>query len=1477
MDLSGCVDDVSFGPTVKGCRGNFDFTLKFEKIILSILPSALFIALSVPRGIYLARRPVTVRGATFRFTKLAATVIYAVLRLVLLIISSIEPSKLRDLSITADVLSFLTAISISVLSSLEHSRSPRPSILLSAFLSLTVLFDIAQVRSLWLLARSYNEFTYVKLFTAAIAWKAVLVLLQSLHHQGSLIWDRKTHSPEETTGLYGLASFFWLTPLFLSGYKKVLSLSDLFPLDKSVSVEALKASLYIKDTGFHGDTNGLTKALTRALAVPILLPVAPRIALVGLTLCQPLLIDAILNFLEEPNTYLTTNKGYGLIGATILVYTGMPIATALYWYLHERALFMTRALLVSAIYNKTIKAQISAADDSAAVTLMSVDVERIRMGLMQLHEFWANPVQVAIVCWLLQRQLGAAFVAPMVVVLICIVSSSILMHFIGPRQMAWMKGIQKRIGHTANVIGNMKHLKISGLTAPVEDSIQKLRLEELKAGGKFRAFLVGSVGIGFTPVLLGPVFAFALTSREVDVTTIFTSLSYLQLLSGPLSQLFQVVPQLLAAFSCLSRVQLFLEKEPRHDCRQIVRTDTSEKEHSSENLPSIVEIKDADFGWEKDTLTLKNINISMSQGLNMIIGPVASGKSTFCKALLGETPIARGEIFIRTKYHRVGYCDQVPFLPNESIMDTIIGFSTFDEKRYANVIEATLLAQDLPLLPKGDQTMIGSDGLALSGGQKQRISLARALYLQCDLLILDDALGGLDATTEEHIFNNVFGPSGILKQRETVVILCTNAIRHLPSADYIVALGTDGTVVEQGRFEDLVANHGYVHSLGFQADDNSISHPTTTPRIPQSDIEIQMESIQASTTESEVSIAETNGSKSSRNLGDFSVFAYYCRSIGAFWLTSFVLIGILCGFLSNFPAIWLSYWSTDSFNRSKSFYIGIYGLFQCLALATILSEAAIGMLLIIRNSGSRLHEKALRTVISAPLSFFSQTDTGTITNLFSQDMTFIDGELPQALINTSLQTWIAVGGAAVVATSSPYIVITYPFILSILYGVQRFYLRTSRQLRLLDLEAKSPLYTHFLDTIKGAATLRAFGWIENSVSVNNDHLDTSQRPAYQLSMIQRWLAFVLDMIVAIIALLVVTLITQLRPSTGFTGASLVSIMTLGKTLASLVQMYTLLETSIGAVSRLKSFSDKTVPEDLPGETNQPPTTWPLRGRIEVKNMSAAYGGAESTGNSDTLALRDLTFTIEAGQKVAICGRTGSGKSSIILLLLRLLDPLASCTGELTIDDVSLLTIDRSTLRRRIIAVPQDSTLFPDGTSFRKNLDPFDTANEEECQAVLEMAGLWSLVSDRGGLMTGLSADGLSHGQKQLFSLARAVLRRRVRAHCLDAEIGDAYIKSLPSATQVPGDTGIIILDEVNRGVDIETQNTMQDIIRCEFAGYTVVMVSHGLDMVMDFDKVLVMDEGKLVEEGSPMKLSKEVGSRFRDLWMVGKHEISTSK
>lgn len=404
-----------------------------------------------------------------------------------------------------------------------------------------------------------------------------------------------------------------------------------------------------------------------------------------------------------------------------------------------------------------------------------------------------------------------------------------------------------------------------------------------------------------------------------------------------------------------------------------------------------------------------------------------------------------------------------------------------------------------------------------------------------------------------------------------------------------------------------------------------------------------------------------------------------------------------------------------------------------------------------------------------------------------------------------------------------------------------------------------------MDTIKGVATFRAFGWVQEGIQHNNALLDFSQRPAYLLAMIQRWLIFILNIVIGILALVVTVLATQLRSNTGFTGASLVSLMSLGDGLTNLIRCYTMLETSIGAVARLKTFSEKTAPEDLPGETVVPPESWPETGRIEIKSVSASYADTqavtEDQEDQPDLALRDLDLTIEPGQKVAICGRSGSGKSSTILLLLRLLDPLPHCSGNMAIDGIPLDTVDRTALRRRVIAVPQDPVFLPDGTSFKTNLDPFGVASAAECQAVLEAVNLWDFVAQRDGLDAGMAPDSLSQGQKQLFSLARAILRRRVRARRTGAG-ADAEKSPIRGA-------GVLLLDEVSSSVDVATDKAMQKIIHAEFAGYTIVMVSHRLDMVMDFDQVVVMDAGRVVETGVPRELVEVEASRFRDLWLVG--------
>ncbi|PSR78566.1 hypothetical protein BD289DRAFT_118215 [Coniella lustricola] len=1087
MSFLGCAGDSAFGPAVQGCRADFDFTLKFERIVLGLIPAAIFVAIAVPRIAYLSGKPGITTGFTLRSLKSTTIVAYAVIQLAILALSASHGAgnEMRSLIIATATLAFVSTAAMLVMSWLEHSRSLRPSMLLTGYLTVTILCDAAQVRTLWLIssAGTYQEIIIVRLSTAALAVKAVLTILESWQKTSSANRDDKTHSPEETAGLLGLGAFFWLNRLFLVGYKQVLTLEDLFPLDYNMTATRTGERLdrFLQDKKFHGQKHGLMKALAKSLVLAISLPVAPRMALLGFTFCQPFLINSILSYLEQSSASRDQNVGYGLVGATVIVFFGMAITNAFYWYFHERSLWMARSALASVIYQKTIEMKTNTGNDSAAVTLMSTDVEKIRSGAIILHEFWANFISSALASYLLYRELGIAFIAPILTVAACTAVTFFVATFTGKRQKLWMEKIQVRVGMTANVIAQMKNIKIAGFALPVESLIQNLRLQELQVGGGFRMIICWSVLLSYFPSFVAPVVTLAWTSKTLTVTRMFTSYAYLFLLADPLVGLFQGVPMVMGAVASLSRIQAFLEAESRDDPRLqapsglLVPTTvekSAEKAQTDEasvdrdtTQDSVVTIAGGSFGWTAGISSLSEIDVQVPAGqLTVVVGPVASGKSTFCKALLGEVPYTlKGRVALvgnSALRRKIGYCDQAPFLTNGTIRQNIIGYSAFDQNRYDEVIEAAMLRSDfLVNFPQGDATKIGSNGISLSGGQKQRVSIARALYLDTDFFIFDDVLSGLDADTSEQVFWRVFGPNGVIKRRNATVVLCTHSIKHLPSADHVIALGANGRIVEQGTFEDLVANKDYIYSLGVKTSStaqdlspsNAGSEEDGSSSVTQEQPQIEKAIVASSS-------PVDNGSRMN---GDRVVYKHYYRSIGFWPLAIFTCFVVTEGFFWNWQTIWINFWSSDVSSshpsHADSYYLGLFGLFQILGLVMLFAEVYVCMQTMVRVSGATLHKAALSTTIMAPLRFFTTTDNGVITNLFSQDMTLVDSDLPLAMINTATCLLVSAGMAAVVATSAPYLAISYPFLCAVLWLIQNFYLKTSRQLRLLDLEAKSPL------------------------------------------------------------------------------------------------------------------------------------------------------------------------------------------------------------------------------------------------------------------------------------------------------------------------------------------------------------------------------------------------------------------------------------
>ncbi|KAK1962763.1 hypothetical protein LY78DRAFT_660931 [Colletotrichum sublineola] len=613
--VSSYLNDDTLGPVVRGCRDDFDFTVKFEHVFFSTVPASIFIAAALLRLFHLFRKPRLVDGAILQWIKLSFVVVYAGLRLGQLVLSARGTYWSSQFGVASDTMGFLVGLVMIPLSFLEHLRSPQPSMLLGVYLLVTILFDIAQSRTLWLSSGSTTDLHQASVSTVAVALKAVILVLESRKKRQLDL--QKQQCPEATSGIISLSTYFWVNSLFLKGFHKLLLIDDLHALDKPMSAEVLytKLSPQLERRMANGHTDPLLRSLVGTLVVPLALPFLPRLCLMGFKFCQPLMIESLLNYLQEPADSSSPNKGYGFIGAAVLIYVGMATSMSLYWYFQARFVHMVRAILASAVYRKTTTISLSVADDSSALTLMNADVERVMSGFSETHEYWANTIEVALACWLLQRQIGAAFVAPVIVVIICTAASAVNAKLTGKRQTLWMDSIQQRVGATSKAVSNMKALKISAMSGPIENIINALRLKEISVGGKWRLLLLAAVTIAYSPSQLGPVMAFAVTSQTLDVTRIFTSMAYLMLLAGPLGYLFQSVPQLISAFTCLGRIQDYLGKEARVDFRQ-----TPGLPLPSENNTDItnwdrdnvaIAVNQASFGWVEEILGCTNPSSSL--------------------------------------------------------------------------------------------------------------------------------------------------------------------------------------------------------------------------------------------------------------------------------------------------------------------------------------------------------------------------------------------------------------------------------------------------------------------------------------------------------------------------------------------------------------------------------------------------------------------------------------------------------------------------------------------------------------------------------------------------------------------------------------------------------------------------------------------------------------------------------------------------
>lgn len=978
------------------------------------------------------------------------------------------------------------------------------------------------------------------------------------------------------------------------------------------------------------------------------------------------------------------------------------------------------------------------------------------------------------------------------------------------------------------------------------------------------------------------------------------------------------------------------------------------------HLPSVSRPSSADKGiaWR-----LQNVNLVVKPGqLVCVVGRVGSGKSSLIQAILGEMEVEHGTVNVGGS---VAYAAQQAWIVNATVKDNVSFGKPFDEERWKLCVDACCLASDLEILPAGEDTEIGEKGINLSGGQKQRISLARALYQDADLYILDDPLSAVDVHVGRHIFERFI--TGAISQKARLLV--TNQLQYLPSADHIVVLDK-GCVVVQGTYEEcqsnaifarLLAEHNSSSSSDPEVLDSAASDEASdrgetadngnnvpmarmdsnavhrrqvvaaAPGVPgvndmRLERSVTFTNEPASTAPSSPPPGngnEDNATKGVNPPGGLTSFQtmerelakdaakkaidevekggdgkgevekeeekeksekkgglimvedkevgqvtgkVYWRYIIAYGVVPFVA---LIFFWSGEQAVrvltswYLSKWtaaeSTASYVRqaeaagvplppgvsasyNRMVYVGGYLGF---ALGYVLLTAMRSLMNLISSlRASRvIHFKALTTLIRAPVTFFDMTPVGRILNRFSKDTDDVDFLLSLSMSEFGSSLMQLLSTFIFLAVVQPIILAGVVPLLVIYYFLQRFYRRSYIEMQRLESVSRSPIYALFSESLTGVETIRAYRLTDAFSKGSDSRVDENHRAYFTSRMANEWLSLRLDLIGACIVFLsaVLAIVNRNVISASLAALTLSEALNVTLFLKSAVTSGANFETRFNSVERITAYWGLVQEAGAESsEEHKPDDNWPTDGALEYQDIWMKYRPGLDP------VLKGVSFVVNPGDKVGIVGRTGSGKSSLIVTLFRLVEPFQ---GKIVLDGINLLDLGLDDVRGRIAAIPQDPILFS-GT-VRYNLDPFDRHSDAELWEALGHVALREVVA---ALPEGLSArvaeggENFSVGQRQLLCVARALLRN----------------------------PRVLVADEATASVDSETDALIQRTIRREFKHCTVLTIAHRINTIMDSTRVLVMEDGRVKEYDTVPTLVGRQDSTFRAMVVEAGLEGSAS-
>ncbi|KAI5710679.1 hypothetical protein M8J75_010653 [Diaphorina citri] len=1342
---------------------------------------------------------------------------------------------------TSPAIKFVTFLLLGALILLNRTRGLRTSGCIFLFVSLLALCGAPQYRT-ELTASLTRGFTIHYSFVSYMVYYPCVISLLILNFFADAAPTFSEYpvtenpSPEYRASFPSKLIFAWFDRMAWLGYRKPLENKDLWNLnhedtskeivplfDKHWNESLRKAArsqqttpgtqaAYLKnssniDIAANGSTRppqdtskkppakaSIVGALCKTFGPTFLFGSSLKLIQDLLTFVSPQILSWLIEFVNEPNAPLW--KGY--FYAILLLVTSVVQTLLLSTYFDR----MFRALTISNNARKETTV-------GEIVNLMSVDAQRMDIT-PYLNMLWSAPLQIGLALYFLWGILGPSVLAGLAVMVILIPVNGYVATRIRNLQIKQMKSKDARVKLMNEVLSGIKVLKLYAWELSFQEQILKIRSKEIKVSL-----------VSFAVYLLSD------DSHVLDAQIAFVSLSLFNILRFPLSMLPMLISQLVQASVSVKRINSFMNQEDLDP--NAVTHDPDEKD------PLVIE--NGTFTWERNTEgegaesppTLQNINMRVREGtLVAIVGSVGAGKSSLVSALCGEMDKISGRVNTKGS---IAFVPQQAWIQNATLRDNIVFGKTHVPRRY-------------------------NKGINLSGGQKQRVSLARAVYNDADMYFLDDPLSAVDSHVGKHIFDNTR-------------VLVTHGITYLPEVDQIIVL-KNGQVSESGNYQELLAKKGdfaeflISHIQEERAEDEEVSKVTQDllELDPQLGETLQRQRSQSASQRSHHS--ETGSIRSRTRSGSdvkpkdvtdpkiimdgkltdtekaetgsvkWQVYLHYLKSIGLPLSMAAILLNIAFQGFAIGSNIWLSVWSEDKSTivngtqdvGKRDLYLGVYGalgLGQVLSVLTSSICVAEGSLL----ASSVLHEFLLTRVFSAVIQFFDTTPQGRIISRFSKDVDILDNAIPFCIKSWLLCLFGVLATIFVICYSTPVFIFVIVPVSVLYFFIQRFYVATSRQLKRLESVSRSPIYSHFGETVTGAQTIRAYGVEERFIKESEIRVDFNQVSYFPSVISNRWLAVRLETVGNLItfsaALLAV--LSKETLNAGLVGLSVSYAMQITQTLNWLVRMTSDVETNIVAVERIKEYGETPQEAEWVND-KKPKDEWPEKGEVEFKDYKVRYReGLE-------LVLRGLNFKVNGGEKVGIVGRTGAGKSSLTLALFRIIEP---ADGTIIIDGVDIRTLGLHTLRSRLTIIPQDPVLFS-GT-LRLNLDPVGESSDEAIWKALELAHLNTFVSNLPARLQHEVSEGgenLSVGQRQLICLARALLRK----------------------------TKILILDEATAAIDLETDDLIQSTIRSEFAHCTVLTIAHRLNTIIDSDRVLVLDKGLVVEFDSPSVLMKNKASIF---------------